>query len=149
MSVEVVVTKVLWQGPTGVIFSGTLASGARRTVRLSEAIYPVPGEVYRINGAESDYVDRRGATHRQITARGADRVRTSGALLGPWLRSLPGIGAERASWILERFSGAALEALDDPLLLNDLAACLSPGRPALGLRLATIIQAHYAAMRAV
>jgi exodeoxyribonuclease V alpha subunit len=148
MRIEIAVTGVLWCGPNGAIFSGTSADGRRRIVRLPGPAHPVLGEVYVVEGPEGAYVDDRGATHSRITATTASRIRTSGALVGPWLRTISGIGEERASRIIGRFGPDVLAALGEPSHLDALAGCLSPDRPALGIKLAAIVQSRHAAMRA-
>ena len=84
---SVVVDRVLRQTPHGVVFSGIAVEGGRLIVRLSERIFPFPGDVQDVSGIESVSTDERGFSHRQLDAERADRVRTSGLLLGPWVQS--------------------------------------------------------------
>ena len=148
VQVQVAVTDILWAGPTGVIFSGRTGEGGRLIVRLRERFYLTQGEVYEVEGKESDYLDDRGRKHRQVTADAAARVRTSGALVGPWLQTLPGIGAERAARLVERFGSGILNILPDPSRSAEVANLLVPGRPYLGEKLAALVRARLIAMRA-
>lgn len=148
MPVQVAVTDVLWAGPTGVIFSGRTGEGGRLIVRLRERAYPVQGEVYEVEGEETEYLDDRGRRHRQVTAGAAARVRTSGALVGPWLQTLPGIGAERAARLTQRFGSGILDVLPDPLRSGEVASLLAPGCPHLGEKLAALVRARLVSMRA-
>ena len=146
---QVAVTDILWSGPSAVIFSGATQDGSRLIVRLQERLRPVPGEVYDVEGTETRYVDRRGNERRQIDARTADRVRTSGALIGPWLRTLPGIGQERAAGLLEHFGNDLLDVLQDASRMEEIGAVLAPARPHLGAKLAALVQARYVGLRSV
>lgn len=141
---QVVVDTILAQSASGCIFSGRELGGARLIVRLAEPVFPVPGDTFEVHGTEATYVDDRGLKHRQIEAQRADRIRTSGRLLGPWLQSLPGIGAERAQRLLARFGPDLLDVLDDGSSLEAVAAALAPGRLALGRKLAGMLLARFA-----
>jgi len=145
---HVVVDQVLRETTIGVIFSGLTPDGDRLIVRLSERIFPVPGDVLEVDGEVSTWVDERGIEHRQLDADRADRVRTSGRLLGPWLQSLPGIGPERAKRLLHRFGPDLLEVLGDSDQAEALAEAISPGRKALGEKLAGVLLARFAEMQA-
>lgn len=147
--IQVVVGTVLAQSATGCIFSGQEAGGARLIVRLAESVFPAPGDMFEIDGVETTYVDERGRKHRQILAERADRIRTSGRLLGPWLQSLPGIGPERAQRLLDRFGPDLLDALDGDSCLLAVADTLAPGRPALGRKLAGVLLAHFSKRKIV
>lgn len=148
MTIEVAVQEVLWASPGSTVFSSLAADGRKLLVRMDAPINPVKGEVYAIEGRESDWLDKWGRTHRQVNASSCHRVRTSGALLGPWLRSLPGIGEDRATRLLLRFGGEIMAALSDPALADQLAEALAPARPHLGQKLAALVQARFAARRA-
>ena len=145
---QVVVDKVLRETPVGVIFSGLTAEGDRLIVRLSERIFPVPGDVLDVDGDRTVWVDERGVEHRQIDADRADRVRTNGRLLGPWLQSLPAIGPERSKRLLDRFGPDLLEVLGDIDQFDAIAEAIAPGRTALGEKLAGLLLARYTALQA-
>lgn len=147
MTIEVAVQEVLWTGPGGAVFSSLAIDGRKLLVRMDLPMHPVKGEVYAIEGRESDWVDKWGRKHRQVNASVCYRVRTSGALVGPWLRSLPGIGEDRAARLLLRFGGGIMAALSDPALADQLADALAPSRPYLGRKLAALVQARFAARR--
>lgn len=144
---RIAVTNILWTGSNGTIFTGQSETGTTITVCHQEWFVPVPGEVYEVAGPEREYVDERGGRHPQIDAKVVSRVSTSGALLGPWLRSIPGIGEERSTRLLKQFGPALLDALADPAKSGELAEALAPGRPHLGQKLAALVQARYVSMR--
>lgn len=145
---HVAVDKVLRETPAGVIFSGLTPQGDRIIVRLSERIFPVPGDVLDVDGDRTVWVDERGVEHRQIDADRADRVRTSGRLLGPWLQALPAIGPERSKRLLDRFGPDLLDVLGDVDQVDAIAEAIAPGRKALGEKLAGLLLARYAALQA-
>ena len=136
---EVVVDKILNTSSNRVVFSGMEANGQRLIVRLSGGLYPVPGEVYKIDGKETFWRDTYSKRHRTINAKKADRIRTNGKLLGPWLRSLPGIGQERASRLLETFGDDILDVISDENRIEEIAKAISPGRLKLGHKLAGLL----------
>lgn len=144
---RIAITNVLWTGSNGTIFTGQSDNGATLTVRHLEYLVPVPGEIYEVTGSEKEYVDKRGRRHLQIDANAVSRVSTSGALLGPWLRSIPGIGEERSARLLQQFGPTLLDVLADPAKSGQLGEALAPGRPHLGQKLAALVQARYVAMR--
>lgn len=145
---RVAVTNILWAGSNGVIFSAKTEEGRPVVVRHGEPLKPAPGEIYDVTGAEREYVDERGGRRRQIEADTVERASAAGALLGPWLRTLPGVGAERAGRLFDRFGAGLIEALGDPAQSAELTEALAPGRPHLGSKLAALLQARWVAMRA-
>ncbi|MFD2262589.1 AAA family ATPase [Lacibacterium aquatile] len=141
---QVLVDTILSEHAGGVIFSGQQPDGQRLIVKLAERIFPASGDLFEVSGTEGTYTDARGIRHRQIEATTADRLRTSGRLLGPWLQTLPGIGPERAQRLLDRFGPDLLDVLDDPTRLTDIAEALAPGRSATGIKLASLVMARLA-----
>jgi len=93
-------------------------------------------------------LDTWGRKHRQVNATEARRIRTSGALVGPWLRTLPGVGEERAARLVLRFGDNIVSALSDPACIDQLADALAPSKPHLGQKLAALLQARFASRRA-
>lgn len=146
--IRVAVDRVVSQRDWGALFSGPAADGRRAIVRSSEPLWPVPGEVYDVEGEETAWTDRWGRDHRQIEASRLARVRASGRLLQPWLTALPGIGEDRAKRLLARFGRDLLDVLEDPSQAGEIARALDPSRPALAERLAALLQARYARLRA-
>lgn len=144
---RIAVDTILSAAPGEMIVSGVADDGGRLIVLLAEPIYPALGDVLEVAGEEGVYQDEYGRRHRQIKADRADRVRTSGRLIGPWLRTLPGIGEDRSKRLLERFGPDLLDVLDDPARIPEVAEALAPGRPALGQRLAALTVARFVAMR--
>jgi exodeoxyribonuclease V alpha subunit len=148
MHADIAVEELLWSGALGTVFSGRVPGGGRLIVTLDESLHPVKGEVYRVAGKATNWIDQWGRSHPQLQAVKADRIRTSGALLGPWLRTLDGIGEERAARLLARFGDEVVDALSNTDRAGEIAEAMSPGRPHLGQRLAALIQAKFAGARA-
>lgn len=148
---EVVVTSVLSQGRGGVIFSGLKTCGAQvRVVVSGEPVFPVPGEVYEVDeNGQTLYRDGWGRWHPQLEVDRIDRVRTSGALLRPWLERQPNVGPTRAGRLMARYPGEALlEALQGGASLDELSSVIEPGKPAMGDLLAAQLIAAFAAQSA-
>jgi exodeoxyribonuclease V alpha subunit len=127
----------------GCLWSGVNEVGQRVRIRSNEPVWPVPGEVYEVDGEEAVYRDQWGRSHLQIERAQLTRVRASGRLLLPWLHGLPGVGETRALRLLEAFGQDLLEVLDDPARLPDVARALEPTRPGLAARLAAAVQGAY------
>lgn len=140
----VAVDRILSARDYGCVWSGNAADGKRAIVVSAEPLWPVVGEVYEVEGEEVRFVDERGRGHRQIRAGRLTRVRASGRLVLPWLQSLPGIGAERARRLFDRFGQDLPDALEDPGQIGGIAEAIDPSRSALGQRIAGIVQARYA-----
>lgn len=137
--VDVVVTNVLSQGRGGVIFSGLKPCQSYvRIVVTGESVFPVPGEVYEVNeDGATLYQDGWGQWVQQLEVDKIDRVRTSGALLRPWLERQPHIGPTRAERLMVAYPGdALLDALQGGATLNELSSVIEPGRRAMGDALA-------------
>ncbi|WP_198383348.1 ATP-dependent RecD-like DNA helicase [Roseomonas sp. KE2513] len=136
-------TSVIASRDFGSIFAGVGETGDRVRVRSYEPVWPSPGEVYDVEGTSTTYRDRWGKNHLQIDQARLVRVRTSGRLLGPWLRQLPGVGETRAHRLMRAFGQDLLDVLDDPARLPDVARALEPERSALATRLSASVQAAF------
>lgn len=135
-----VVERVLSQLDNGCIFSGRQADGQLVRIRLSsQRIEPVIGEVYDLKGFKSSYVDQYRATWHQIDTKLITRVRTSGALLLPWLETLPNVGPKRAKRLLDAFGDDLVAALTDHARLPSVAAALDQTKPVLANAIAAQI----------
>lgn len=138
--VDVVITSVLSQGRGGVIFSGRRSCGSYvRVVVTGEPVFPVAGEVYEVNeDGATLYQDGWGNWMPQLEVDKIDRVRTSGALLRPWLERQPNIGPTRAARLMVAYPGdALLNALQGGATLEELSSVIEPDRRALGDALAS------------
>lgn len=142
---ELVVTSIVSQLPKGVIFGAENARGSRfRVIVSGQALFPVTGETYRVDGIEGEYRDHYGRTHKQIEVASIRRVKTSGYLLRTFLTKLSGIGQFRANKIVEAFGSGLEDVLSDPERLEDLAIVIQGDRPALGRKIAAMLQAEFA-----
>lgn len=149
--VDVVVTNVLSQGRGGVIFSGLKPCGSYvRIVVTGEPVFPVPGEVYEVHeDGATLYQDGWGKWMQQLEVEKIDRVRTSGALLRPWLERQPHIGPTRAGRLIAAYPGdALLDALQGDATLDELSSVIEPGRSAIGDTLASQLVAAFAVRNA-
>ena len=139
---EVVVERVLSQLEKGCIFAGRQRDGSAVRIRVSgQRLAPVVGESYEVQGLQSTFSDRFRQSWTQIDTRTIKRVRTSGALLLPWLEQLPNIGATRARRLLDTFGGGLIAALSDPCQLGAVAAVIDPKKPVLANAIAAQILA--------
>lgn len=142
---ELVVTSVVNQLTKGVIFGAENARGSKfRVIVSDQPLFPTTGETYRVEGIEGEYRDHYGRTHRQIEAASIRRVKTSGYLLRTFLTKLTGVGQSRAKKIVEAFGSEVEDVLSDPERLEDLAMAIQGDRPALGRKIAAIVQAEFA-----
>lgn len=124
---EVVVERVLSQFDKGCIFAGRQRDGsAVRIVVSGKRLAPVVGESYEVQGLQGTFSDRFRRSWFQIDARTIKRVRTSGALLRPWLEQLPNIGVKRADRLFDAFGDGLVAALSDPGQLRAVAAVIDP-----------------------
>jgi exodeoxyribonuclease V alpha subunit len=127
---EVVVERVLSQLEKGCIFAGRQRDGSAVRIRVTgQRLEPVVGESYEVQGLQSTYSDRFRQSWAQIDARTIKRVRTSGALLIPWLERLPNIGPTRARRLLERFGQDLIVVLSDPGKLAEIAEVIDSRKP--------------------
>lgn len=139
---EVVVERVLSQLEKGCIFAGRQRDGSAVRIRVTgQRLAPVVGESYQVQGLESTFSDRFKQSWTQIDTRSIKRVRTSGALLLPWLERLPNIGATRARRLLDTFGDGLIAALSDPSQLSTVAAIIDPKKPVLANAIAAQILA--------
>ena len=139
---EVVVERVLSQLDKGCIFAGRQRDGSAVRVRVSGTrVAPVAGEAYEIQGLRSTYSDRFNQRWTQIDSKLVKRVRTSGALLLPWLEQRPNIGATRARRLLDTFGDGLIAALTDHSQLSAVAAVIDPRKPVLANAIAAQILA--------
>lgn len=142
---ELVVTSIVNQLARGVIFGAENARGSKfRVVVSDQPLFPVTGEAYRVDGVEGEYRDQYGRMHKQIEAVSIRRVKTSGYLLRTFLTKLTGVGQFRARKIVEAFGSEVEDVLSDPNRLEDLALVIQGDRPALGRKIASIVQAEFA-----
>ncbi|MBY0368840.1 MAG: AAA family ATPase, partial [Burkholderiaceae bacterium] len=139
---EVVVERVLSQLDKGCIFAGRQRNGSAVRIRVSgQRLAPVVGESYEVQGLQSTFSDRFKQSWTQIDTRTIKRVRTSGALLRPWLEQLPNIGEKRASRLFDTFGDGLIAALSDPGQLSAVAAVIDPKKPGLANAIAAQILA--------
>lgn len=143
---ELVVTSIVNQLARGVIFGAENTRGSKfRVIVNDQVLFPVTGESYRVEGIEADYQDQYGQRHKQIEAASIRRVRTSGHLLRVFLTKLTGVGQSRARKIVEAFGSQVEDVLLDPDRIEELAMVIQSDRPALGRKIAGIVQAEFAA----
>lgn len=138
---QVAITSLLSSLPGGVIFAGLTDAGHKCRVRINGVAAAAVGDVYAIEGREEVFRDRWGNQHRQIEATSAERVRTSGRLILPWLESLPGVGPVRAKRLFEAFGrdGDLVERLSDPDNVEVVAKAIDPTRPRAGRLVAAVM----------
>lgn len=142
---EVVVTSIVSQLENGVIFGAENMRGSKfRVIVNNQMLFPATGETYQVKGIETDYRDQYGRMHKQIETATIQRVKTSGYLLRTFLTKLTGVGQRRAQKIVEAFGAEVEDVLLDPDRLEELAMVIQGDRPALGRRVAGIIQAEFA-----
>lgn len=142
---ELVVTSIVNQLAKGIIFGAENSRGSKfRVVVNDQALFPSIGEAYRVEGVESEYRDQYGRTHNQIEAAFIRRVRTSGYLLRTFLTKLTGVGQHRAQKIVEAFGTEVEDVLSDSDRLEELAMVIQGDRPALGRKIAAIVQSEFA-----
>ncbi|MBY6058170.1 ATP-dependent RecD-like DNA helicase [Leisingera daeponensis] len=141
---DLVVTSVVNQLARGVIFGAEDARGAKfRVLVNNQAMFPTAGETYRVEGIEGEYLDQYGRSHRQIEASFIRRVKTSGYLLRAFLTRLTGVGQSRARKIVDAFGSDLERVLSNPDCLEKLAMVIQGDRPALGRKIAAMVQAEY------
>ncbi len=145
--IEIAVDRLLPSPGPGVAFSGLDERGDRTIVVLRHSRTVAVGEAYRVEGDTHPWIDRRGRRHRRVIAPDATRIRTSGALLLPWLRATPGLGETRARRLLARWGAELPRVLLDGARMLEIAAVLDPRRPVLGAKLAGFIQAGFIGRR--
>ena len=139
---QVVVERVLSQLEKGCIFAGRQRDGSAVRIRVSgQRLAPVVGESYEVQGLQSTFSDRFKQSWTQIDTRTIKRVRTSGALLRPWLEQLPNIGEKRAGRLFDAFGDGLSAALSDPGQLSAVAAVIVPEKPSLSNAIAAQILA--------
>ncbi|MFG6517534.1 AAA family ATPase [Sulfitobacter sp. 1A13368] len=142
---ELVVTSIVNQLAKGVIFGAENAHGSKFRVVVSDLpLFPIAGETYRVDGIEGEYRDHYGRVHKQIEVASIRRVKTSGYLLRTFLTKLTGVGQSRAKKIVEAFGSEVENVLSDPERLDDLAIVIQGDRPALGRKIAALVQAEFA-----
>lgn len=132
----------------GCIFSAVGTDGVVVRVKFNwpkgQALSPVNGEAYSITGTLGSYTDSWKKTHPQIVARTVERVRTSGALIMPWLQSLPDVGAVRATKLRAAFGDSLASVLTDASRVNEVAKAVEHTRPKLARAIAHHIYAAVA-----
>jgi exodeoxyribonuclease V alpha subunit len=132
----------------GCIFSAVGTDGAVIRVKYNwpkgQALSPVNGEAYSIKGMLGSYTDNWKKTHSQIVARTVERVRTSGALIMPWLQSLPNVGEIRANKLRAVFGDSLASVLTDPSRVEEVATAVEQTRPKLAVAIAHQIYAAVA-----
>lgn len=132
----------------GCIFSAVGTDGAVVRVKYNwpkgQTMSPVNGEAYSIKGMLGSYTDNWKKTHPQIVARTVERVRTSGALIMPWLQSLPNVGEVRANKLRTAFGDSLANVLTDASRVDEVAAAVEQTRPKLALAIAHQIYAAVA-----
>lgn len=139
---EVVVERVLSQLDKGCIFAGRQRDGSALRIRVSgRRLAPVVGESYEVQGLQSTFSDRFRQSFVQIDARKIRRVRTSGALLLPWLEQLPNIGTARAHRLFDAFGDRLIATLTDPSQFAAVAAAIDPKKPVLANAIAVQVLA--------
>lgn len=137
---EVVVERILSQLEKGCIFAGRQRDGSAVRIRVTgQRLEPVVGESYEVQGLQSTFSDRFRQSWTQIDTRTIRRVRTSGALLLPWLEQLPNIGATRARRLLDSFGPELITALSDPGRMTEVAKVIDPKKPVLANAIAAQI----------
>lgn len=138
---KVTVTAIVSQLPVGTIFSAIVADGSPVRVKLREQLPVTVGDQYSVSGTTEVYNDRFGRSHVQIVSDRADRLRTHGGLIVPWLRTLDGLGEVRAKRLFEAFGDDLSDVLMDAERLNDVANAIEPKKPKLGRMLAAKVLA--------
>ena len=136
---QVTVDSILSQRDFGVIFSATIdegdEAGARLRFRANARVLPgevAVGETWMIGGRTVST-----AHGRQVEVGQARRV-LSPSLVERFIAShAPGIGPERARRLATRFGSDLQSVLVDDGRFAEVAEALAPGRPALGVALAT------------
>lgn len=141
--IRVVVRNSIASYENRAIISAMSESGDLVRVITEDAIWPIRGEVYDVTGSREIYTDQWGHRIPQIRATAMVRHKPSGALLGPWLQGISGIGPTRAQRLLDHYGETLLEALTDTAQAEEIAIVLDPSRPALALKLAIIIQSEF------
>ncbi|WP_051244191.1 AAA family ATPase [Azohydromonas australica] len=106
-----------------------------------QALAPVEGETYYAEGNVGPYRDNHGNIHQQIAALILKRIVTSGSLIIPWLKRLPGIGDAMASRLLAVFGVSLPEVLADASRMEEVAKVLDPLKPNLALSIAAQVYA--------
>lgn len=142
---DLAVKSVVSQMQTGVIFTAECGQGRIYRVRVKESLFPSAGEIYAVDGEQSEYRDGYGRSYIQIEATDIRRTATSGRLMASYLTSLTNIGEARAKRLLDEFGDEIHEVLKDPERVDDIGLALQPDRPNLGRRLAACIQAEFSA----
>ncbi len=138
-TMEVVVTSIIEPGEDFAIFSAKTTGDKLIRIVANCCIDPVIGETYRVKGTVGVYQDTYGRRVPQIKTKHLDRTKTSGKLMLPWLRSLPGIGKTRAENLWKKFGVDLLNVLQDPAKLEQVASIIEPKRHHLGLNLAMLL----------
>jgi exodeoxyribonuclease V alpha subunit len=132
MSIRAVVSSVLVSGANGAIYSARTATDGLIRVACRFPSDLLPGDVCQISGAERQYVDPHGRRWRQIEASSVNRVAASGALVEPYLASLPGLGPTRAARLWRAFGEQAIAVVAEPDRIEEVAAVIEPSRPTIG-----------------
>lgn len=140
---RVAVTSVLSATAFGTIVGAVDEDGRRLRVRTSDPEPLAIGDVVDVHGEEKSFSDQHGI-HIQIDAPLVLRARTTGALVVPWLATLPGIGRTRARRLAETFGDDLIDVLRDRRRLDDVAAVLAPAQPATGARLSRRLFVEFA-----
>ncbi|EIF28726.1 ATP-dependent exoDNAse (exonuclease V), alpha subunit/helicase superfamily I member [Burkholderia sp. Ch1-1] len=144
-SATVVVERVLSQLDNGCIFSARCEDGSALRVKFSgKDTRPLTGDVLVVEGLLGEYRDRFGKSVRQLESKRMQPAASHGALLGPWLAKLPNIGPTRAERLLHTFGNDLAAVLCDVDRMNDVAAVIEPGKPALAARITAQIYAQMA-----
>lgn len=144
---RVAVTSLISVRLYGTIFSGLRESGGSVRIRLYEQLHPAVGDVLELDGEFGTYRDRWGREHAQFEAKRADRVRTSGKLVLPWLEQLKGLGPVRARRLADAFGLDLADVISDPENMDEIGRVIEPERPGIGRIVAAAVVAEMAALR--
>lgn len=143
-----VVTSILPRNAFGAIVGAQNEIEESIRVILPPDLWPVIGEVYEVDGTVETFNGEWGRSYKQITAKTAKRIRTSGLLIRPWLETIPDIGPVRSQNLIDAFGESILDALKRPECLERLARALDSRETATGQKLAARLQAYYLAHKA-
>jgi len=137
---------ILLSGVGLTVFNATAGErGPVRVVGKGDAIKPMPGQVYLIEGRWHDSA-RRGRQFYAETAR-FRRVPPLGRLVGPWLQGIPGLGPVRAKRLAKTFGAKLGDALDGKVPLEAVAEAIDPDRPNLAAQLAALVVGEWQELR--
>lgn len=142
---RVAVEKIVSEGSLGSIFLGRVTDsdhprqGHKVKIRAASKVLlgaPAVGEVWDVEGALRS-TDRYG---EQIEATSAVRRLPSGKLIRAYLAThIPGIGAERAVRLWERFEDELGRVISSEDNIDVIASAIDPERPVMAARLAALI----------